>query len=619
MHKNYFSPPSFRRAVCAGLGWLLAAHAALAQTSPAATPATRSQPANSSQSGIGGPPVGQQQQQELQQRQQQIQQSMQQQQQQAPAGPPSPAGAGRQQGGGQGQSGGAGAGGQQGGGQGQPGGAGAGAPPPGAGGTGTVGEPSGTTTPQAQFGSSPSAGNVIGAGQATGAARTLAVAPATLSLPEAIGIGIENNLTTLLATERAEEARAMRQQLRSFLLPNLFGTAYQQNRTLNLVAQGLVPSGSPDGGSTGGGSTGGGGTGGGSTGGAGAVPTIPSFVGPFYTFDARLNFSQALLDLSAFRQYKSSQAAVRVADLTAQLAREQVATFVALAYLTAQRGSLDVRAARADLVLAEALLRLARQQREVGVANGIDVVRAESRVAQQRLRVVQAEASAVQDRLDLERAVGLPQGSATVLTDTLAARPEAVPTPEAALPAAQAARLDARVAEQTIEQRILERRSRAAARVPVVMAAADYGQSAVKPFDKDRATRTLGVTLNVPIFDGGYIGGRVKAALSEQRQAELQLGNTRGQVEQDVRQALIAWNLSLAQVQSADEQLGIANRELALATQRFRAGVADNLEVLQAQAGLANARALRVQALAQYGAARLNFAAATGAAQSFRL
>ena len=56
-----------------------------------------------------------------------------------------------------------------------------------------------------------------------------------------------------------------------------------------------------------------------------------------------------------------------------------------------------------------------------------------------------------------------------------------------------------------------------------------------------------------------------------------------------------------------------------LATQRFRAGVADNLEVLQAQAGLANARALRVQALAQYGAARLNYAAATGAAQQFTL
>ncbi|AWM32014.1 TolC family protein [Hymenobacter nivis] len=572
------------RITATGIGLLAATLSAAAQTN-SNPPATRPGAQSSQQGGIGGPPVGQQQQQELQQRQQQIQQSML--PPQMPAGPSSPAPGGQPGGGGSQRT---------------------GPPSLGPGGTGMVGEPSGATTPQAQFGSSPSAGGMVGAGQATGAARTLAMAPATLSLGEAIGIGIENNLTTLLATERALEARAMRQQVRSFLLPNLFGTAYQQNRTLNLVAQGLVPSGGQDMSSGMGGSAGG-----------GMAPLIPSFVGPFNTFDARLNFSQTLLNLSALRQYKGIQAAVQVADLTAQLAREQVATFVALAYLIAQRGSLDVRAARADLVLAEALLQLARQQREVGVANGIDVVRAESRVAQQRLRVVQAEASAMQDRLDLERAVGLPQGSATVLTDTLAARPEAIPAVAAALPAAQAARLDARIAEQTIEQRTLERRSRTAARVPIVTAAADYGQSAVTPFKSDHATRTYGVTLSVPIFDGGYIGGRVKAALSEQRQAELQLGNTRGQVEQDVRQALLAWNLSLAQVQSADEQLAIAGRELALATQRFRAGVADNLEVLQAQAGLANARALRVQALAQYGAARLNFAAATGTAQSFRL
>ncbi|OGX89754.1 hypothetical protein BEN49_24540 [Hymenobacter coccineus] len=439
--------------------------------------------------------------------------------------------------------------------------------------------------------------------------------PAQLSLPQTIALGLENNLTTLLATERATEARALRQQVRSFLLPNLSGTAYQQNRTLNLVAQGLAPSGSQD--MAAGGA--GGGTGGGTVGGMAAAPTIPSFVGPFNTFDARLNFSQALLNLAAMREYKSSAAAVRVADLTAELAREQVATFVSLAYLTAQRGALEVRAARADLALAEALRQLAQKQRDVGVANGIDVVRAAARASQQRLRLVQAEANAEQNRLDLERAVGLPQGSVTVLTDTLAARAEALPTVEGALAPAQAARLDARIAEQTIEQRALDRRSRAAARYLVISAAGDYGQSAVTPFKDDRATRTYGVTLSVPVFDGGYTQGRVNAAASQQRQAELTLGNTRGQVEQDVRTALLGWRLAAEQVRAVDEQFDLANRELALATQRFRAGVADNLEVLQAQASLANARALQVQALAQYGAARLNFAAATGTAQSFRL
>jgi outer membrane protein TolC len=51
---------------------------------------------------------------------------------------------------------------------------------------------------------------------------------------------------------------------------------------------------------------------------------------------------------------------------------------------------------------------------------------------------------------------------------------------------------------------------------------------------------------------------------------------------------------------------------------RFRAGVADNLEVISAQASLANARAAQVQALAAYNAARLNLAAALGRAETFR-
>lgn len=431
----------------------------------------------------------------------------------------------------------------------------------------------------------------------------LAVAPERLSLPDAMAIGLDNNLATLLATERAEEARALRQQVRSFLLPNVTGTAYQQNRTLNLAAQGL--------GGGGGEEMMGGGMGGGAS--------IPSFVGPFNTFDARLNFSQTILNLAALREYKSTKAAVQVADLTAQLAREQVATFVALAYLTAQRSNLEVQAARADFTLAEALRELAVKQRNAGVANGIDVVRAESRAAQERLRVVQAEANAEQTRLDLERAVGLPQGSATQLVDTLGVRAEVVPPVEVALQQALASRIDTRIAEQTIEQRALDRRARAAARYPVVNAVGDYGQSANTPFKNDRATRTYGVQLSVPVFDGGYTRGRINAALSQQRQAEWQLGNSRGQVEQDVRTALVGWRLGAEQVRASEEQFRLATRELELATQRFRAGVADNTEVLEAQAGLANARALRVQALAQYSAARLNFAAATGTAQAFRL
>ncbi len=579
------------KAFIVGLVLLAAAADAAAQGSSAgAPPAGGAQQNSSQQSGIGGPPAGQQQQQELQRRRQQMQQTSEQQQSTQPRQiNQSSAPASMIQEGASGQMGAAGS---------------QGAQPAGSGDTGTPGEPRGATTPRAPVGGAMRSSN--SQITQTGAARVLTVAPERLSLADAMAIGLENNLTTLLATERAEEARALRQQVRSFLLPNISGTAYQQNRTLNLAAQGLGGGGSEE-------------MMGGGMGGMGGGAAIPSFVGPFNTFDARLNFSQTILNLAALREYKSSKAAVQVAELTSQLAREQVATFVALAYLTAQRSNLEVNAARADLSLAEALRELAVKQRNAGVANGIDVVRAESRAAQERLRVVQAEANAEQTRLDLERAVGLPQGSSTRLVDTLAVRAETVPPLDAALQQALASRLDTRIAEQTIEQRALDRKARAAARYPVVNAVGDYGQSANTPFKNDRATRTYGVQLSVPVFDGGYTRGRINAALSQQRQAEWELGNTRGQVEQDVRTALVGWRLGAEQVRASEEQFSLATRELELATQRFRAGVADNTEVLEAQAGLANARALRVQALAQYGAARLNFAAATGTAQSFRL
>ena len=456
------------------------------------------------------------------------------------------------------------------------------------------GEPSGATSPRANVG-----GDAVQLPnqnrQSTGAVRTLPVAPATLSLPEAVEIAIDNNLSTLLAAERINEAQGFLQQSRSFLLPNASGTAFQQNRTLNLAAQGI------------------------SGGGGMMMGGIPSFVGPFNTFDARFNFSQTVLNLSAFRDFKSGKAAVRLAELNVELEREAVAVFVAFAYLNAQRSEQERNAAGADLNLAQSLLTLAQDQRNAGVASGVDVVRAESRVAQERLRVIQSEASREQARLDFERVVGLPAGSQTILTDMIMIRDETAPETIESIKIAVESRFEIKIADQTLQQREQDRRARVAELYPTLDAFGDYGDSASTPFSNNRATRAVGVRLNVPIFDGGFTRGRVKVAASQKRQAELQLGNARGQVEEDVRVALISLRLTIEQIRAAEEQFRLAERELQLATERFRAGVADNTEIISAQAGLANARALQVQAIAQYNQARLNFAAATGRAQTFRL
>jgi outer membrane protein TolC len=92
----------------------------------------------------------------------------------------------------------------------------------------------------------------------------------------------------------------------------------------------------------------------------------------------------------------------------------------------------------------------------------------------------------------------------------------------------------------------------------------------------------------------------------------------KGQVEEDVRLALSALHTTVERVRAADEAFRLAQRELEMSRDRFRAGVADNLEVISAQTSLANARDDQVQALAAYNAARLNLAASLGRAEAFR-
>src|SRR6185369_3332880 len=101
----------------------------------------------------------------------------------------------------------------------------------------------------------------LSAQEIPGAAKISRGQPATLSYEEAVRLAIENNLATLRAHERRNEARGQQEQARAPLLPNVSGVAYQANLTENLVALGFQP---------------------------GTFPGFnTTFLGPFKNFDAR--------------------------------------------------------------------------------------------------------------------------------------------------------------------------------------------------------------------------------------------------------------------------------------------------------------------------------------------
>ena len=412
-----------------------------------------------------------------------------------------------------------------------------------------------------------------------------------LSLQEAIQLSIANNLNTRLAGEQRNEALGAKIQALAALLPNVSASASQASNTVNLAAQGLTPKIFP-------------------------IPT--TLIGPFNSFDARFQFAQSVFSLSSIRDFQSAQVGARLAGLQEKLAREQVASLASLAYLDALRSQSDVGTAQANLNLAKTLLTLANNQKNAGVATGVDVTRAETRVADQETRLAQAETAGQTAMLNLLRVAGLPLDGRPELTDPLEFNAEPAPVVEVAMQTAAQDRVEIAIAEQEFKRLGYERKAAQAELYPSADFFANYGSSGAQANELALPTHSVGVRLNIPIFNGGATYGRIKSAKSRETQGQLRLDDTRQQVEQDVRNTLQTLATGAKQVRSAQQQVKLAERELEQSRDRFSAGVGDNIEVLNAQTALENARNAEVVALTAYNSARINLAAALGRAESFR-
>src|SRR5262249_6789887 len=124
-----------------------------------------------------------------------------------------------------------------------------------------------------------------------------------------------------------------------------------------------------------------------------AFPGINPVIGPFNSFDARLQLAWPLLDPRAIQKSRSSQRKPEIALEQERLAREQVAAAAAIAYLDAQRTAESVRTSQVSVELAKTLLKQAEDLKKAGTAAKIDVARAQTRLAQESLRALVAKSS----------------------------------------------------------------------------------------------------------------------------------------------------------------------------------------------------------------------------------
>ena len=418
----------------------------------------------------------------------------------------------------------------------------------------------------------------------------------SLSLADAVDLALKNNLLSVIANERIAQAKGDKGISLSALLPNLSATASQMNLTSNLAALGLPMD---------------------------AMLGLSTFVEPFNRFDARFQMVQSVFNLSSIRRYQAGSYGVELARERQRLVVQQVTSATAISYLSTLAAEQAVSAAQSNVQLAETLLSLATNQRSAGVAAGIDVARAETRLANQRVQLAQTQTTLDTARLDLLRIIGGISGQSFTISVTLRDQMRLAPEPSRdvgeAVKQALADRVEVSIAEQEWRISEMQRKAATADWLPSVSVFGDYGSSGLKPNEVSLPTRSIGIRLDVPIFNGGRTRSEMQVASSRRRESDAQLQDIRAAVEKDVRQSLLNVKTREEQVRSAELAASLAARELELAQDRFKNGVADNTEVVTAQTALENARLMLVSSLAQFNIARLNLASALGHVEDFRL
>jgi outer membrane protein TolC len=405
-----------------------------------------------------------------------------------------------------------------------------------------------------------------------------------LTIEDALDRGLRYNLGLYLAARVTEQSSAAHLRAFSDLLPVVNGSYSEEAQKLNLKQFGFT------------------------------FPGFPESVGPFGLADLRATGAWNLLDFHSIDSIRAARQNVNAAHFSYRDARDTVVLAVGANYLLTIAQESRVTATEAEFKTAQALYQLAADQETAGLAPQIDTLRARVQLQAQQQALIQAQNDLEKQRIALARVIGLPVQQKFRLVNRVPYHPLPQMDLESAYERALQTRPDYQAALASLRSAQLSREAAWKQRLPSIGLAGEYGVLGFTP-DAMAPNWSAAATLRIPIFLGGKVEADVRQsdAVLKQRQAEVD--NLRGRIEQDVQDALLDLKAAAQQVDVATLGLDLAQQTLGQSQDRFAAGVANNVEVIQAQQQLASANEQYIASLYAHNIAKVLLARAIGNAE----
>ena len=416
----------------------------------------------------------------------------------------------------------------------------------------------------------------------TGSSLAQEAAPLRLTLRDAVGLALKQNPQVILANLGVSQGEQERLMARSALLPQVGGNVAETVHRVNLeTAIGF------------------------------GFPGFAQHVGPYDVFQGGVGFSAPVFDLTLWRRYRSSQIGVDGRRAQETTAREESVLLVVSQYLGSQRAAADVEAAQSRVALAQALYDQAADLQKNGAGTGIDTLRANVQLQNEKQRLIVARTQLATSVYGLVRLLSIDPHRQIELADQVQffETPEA--TADQSLERAYTARPELRQILAAEQRAALDLKSAGEQRLPKFSISGVWLEQGLTPASIIPVYQYQG-SLDFPLFTGG----RIEA---ERAQAGLAIRQLKQQ-EQDLRNRIaLEVQTAVAQVESARSEVTVANLGVQLAQQevgqardRFQAGVVNNIEVITAQDELSRAHDNQIAALYRYNQARADLAHATG-------
>ena len=435
-------------------------------------------------------------------------------------------------------------------------------------------------------------GLLMGAGTAQGQssvkAQTLPAAAPTeilrLTLNQSVALALKQNPTVQIAILTAAQSEQDKNIAFAGLLPQANARISDEAEKVNLLAQ---------------------------FGGKVALPGFPKTIGPYQFFSAGPSVSAPVFDLTLWERYQAARNTADASKANNLSTREQVILLTVSQYIGTLRAVADVEASQSRVDLAQALYDQAADLQKEGVGTGIDTLRANVELQNEKQRLLEAQNERETLLYGLSRLLNLDPRQRIELADALSFSDTPQPEVEPSIEAALAERQEWKALNSQIKAAEGEKKAAWSERLPSVRFDGTFAYVGTSG-NTTLPTYTYQGSVNLPLFTGGRIRAEVVRADLEIRKLEEQQADLRNQIALDVKTALLNLDSARSEVQVANLGVQLSKEEVDQARDRFKAGVANNIEVIQAQDSLSRANDNQIAALFRFNQARADYARSIG-------